>query len=156
MDQELCGSLFGTKKLTLLLLQGLGSRNRSSPPRTCKEASKHTQAYLLARPLASPFACFFEDKFSVYSCSNLLQHNIWYEKSQKHPVMGEDFFSVFLGSQCVLTRLPSSSQWVPILFPNMFFIAPHFYPICFGKCCPLFTYIDAPKGIISVLQNRTI
>jgi len=50
------------------------------------------------------------------------------------------FFSFFLGSQCV---------------PNIFFIAPHSYPICFGKCCPPFTYIGAPKGMKSRLQNRT-
>jgi hypothetical protein len=30
---------------------------------------------------------------------------------------------------------------VPNVFPNMFSIAPHFYPICFGKCCPPFTYV---------------
>jgi hypothetical protein len=35
------------------------------------------------------------------------------------------------------------------------FIAPHFYPICFGKCCPLFTYIGAPKGMNTLFQNRT-
>jgi len=25
------------------------------------------------------------------------------------------------------------------MFPKMFPLAPHFYPICFGKCCPSFT-----------------
>ncbi len=30
---------------------------------------------------------------------------------------------------------------IPNVFPNMFSIAPHFYPICFGKFCPPFTYI---------------
>jgi hypothetical protein len=40
------------------------------------------------------------------------------------------------------------------VFPNMFSIAPHFYPICFGKCCPHFTYIAGPKGRNSILQNR--
>jgi hypothetical protein len=27
-----------------------------------------------------------------------------------------------------------------------FSIAPHFYPICFAKCCPLFNYLAGPKG----------
>jgi hypothetical protein len=30
---------------------------------------------------------------------------------------------------------------VPNVFPNMFSIVPHFYPICFGKCCPPFSPI---------------
>ncbi len=33
-------------------------------------------------------------------------------------------------------------------------ITPHFYPICFGKCCSPFTYILGPKGKIFV-QNKT-
>jgi len=38
----------------------------------------------------------------------------------------------------------------------MFSIAPHFYPICFGKFCPPFTYIGGSKGRPnSILQNRT-
>ncbi len=42
-------------------------------------------------------------------------------------------------------------------FPKEFSIAPHFYPICFGKCCPPFTYIHGqPKGRNSMLQNRTL
>jgi len=54
---------------------------------------------------------------------------------------------------------PSGFQYVPQVpnvFPNMFSIAPHFYPICFGKCCPRFTYIGGPKGMNSTLQNRTL
>jgi hypothetical protein len=67
-------------------------------------------------------------------------------------------------SQCIPTMLYLSSQWVPIRFPicsqssqcvlqlNMFSIAAHFYPICFGKCCPPFTHIDQPKGRNCILQ----
>ncbi len=44
--------------------------------------------------------------------------------------------------------------WFPCV-PNMFFIALHSCPICFGKYCPSFTYIGAPKGMKSILQNRT-
>jgi hypothetical protein len=50
-----------------------------------------------------------------------------------------------LSSQWVLT----CSQYVPQIrnvFLNIFSIAPHFYPICFGTCSPLFTYIGGPKG----------
>ncbi len=62
-------------------------------------------------------------------------------------------FSFFRASQCVGTMFPSSSQWVPNIFPNMFSIPPHFYPICLGKWCPPFTYIRAPKGRNYILQN---
>jgi hypothetical protein len=69
---------------------------------------------------------------------------------------GRGFFSFFPGSHCVLTMFPLSFQWVPNMFPNMFSIAPPFYPICFGKCCPPFTYIAGTKDRNSILQNRTI
>jgi hypothetical protein len=51
----------------------------------------------------------------------------------------------------------SGSQYVPQVlnvFPNMFSIARHFYPLCFGKCCRPFTYIGGPKGRNSTLHNR--
>jgi len=44
-----------------------------------------------------------------------------------------------------------SSQWVPIMFS----IAPHFYPICLGKCCPPFTNICGLKGRNYIHHNRT-
>jgi len=78
---------------------------------------------------------------------------------------GGNFFSFFLGSQCVPSMFPLSSQWVLTcsqyvpqvrnVFPNMFSIAPHFYPICFGTCSPPFTYIGGPKGRNYILQNKT-
>ncbi len=75
---------------------------------------------------------------------------------------GEGFFFIFtwfpMCSHYVPFRFPMGFQYVPQVpnvFPNMFFIAPNFFPICFGKCCPPFTYIGAPKGINSILQNRT-
>ncbi len=39
----------------------------------------------------------------------------------------KDFSSFFPTSQCVRTMFLSSSQWVPNIFPNIFFISPHFY-----------------------------
>jgi hypothetical protein len=33
----------------------------------------------------------------------------------------------------------AKSSQVPKMFPKEFPIAPHFYPICFDKCCPFFT-----------------
>jgi hypothetical protein len=33
--------------------------------------------------------------------------------------------------------------------------APHFSPIWFGKCFPPFTYLLGPKGMHSILQNKT-
>jgi hypothetical protein len=87
-------------------------------------ASKHTQAYLLVGLLASHFACFFEDKFSVHSRSNSLQHNIWSEKSCKRPVMmGEDFFHFSL---------------VPNVFPLGYLKVLHGFPICSpsSQCVP--------------------
>jgi hypothetical protein len=60
----------------------------------------------------------------------------------------------FFCSQCVLKHVLNSTHFVPyalltlILFEanvkligsKEFPIAPHFYPICFGKDCPPFTY----------------
>jgi hypothetical protein len=54
---------------------------------------------------------------------------------------------------------PSASQFVPKVpnvVPKLFATAPHFYPICFGKCCPPFTLaLCGPKGRNSIPQNRT-
>ncbi len=71
------------------------------------------------------------------------------------------FFILSWFSMCshyVLFKFPMGSQYiaqVPIVFPNMFFIAPHFYLICFSICCPPFTYIGGPKGRNSMLQKIT-
>jgi hypothetical protein len=67
---------------------------------------------------------------------------------------GRDFFSFFPASQCVHTMFLSSSQWVPNIFPNIFSIPPHFYPICLGKWCPPLTLIGGPKGRNCTVQNR--
>jgi hypothetical protein len=61
-------------------------------------------------------------------------------------------------SHYVPFKFPSGCEYVPQVpnvFPNMFSIAPHLYPICFGKCCPPFTYIAGPKERNSILQNRS-
>ncbi len=45
----------------------------------------------------------------------------------------------------------------PNMFPNVFPIAPHFYPICFGKYCHPFPCIDGPKEKnFKILQNIII
>jgi hypothetical protein len=70
---------------------------------------------------------------------------------------GEQFFFHFSLVPNVFLIFPlqvpngfsSDSQYVPQvpnLFLNMFSIAPHFYPICFGKCCPTFAYNTWAKG----------
>jgi hypothetical protein len=55
----------------------------------------------------------------------------------KSRVGAKGFFFIFPWFPMYPTLFPSSSHHVP----NMFSIAPQFYPICFGKCCPPFTYI---------------
>jgi hypothetical protein len=75
-------------------------------------------------------------------------------------------FSFCSCSQCVLSKfsmnsrdvntmfsssfhnVPNDFSWcfqyvlqVPIVFPNTFPRAPHFYPKWFGKCCPFFIYL---------------
>jgi hypothetical protein len=40
---------------------------------------------------------------------------------------------------------------VPNVFPKTFPIAPDFYCICFGKCCPPSNCIGGPKGRNSIL-----
>ncbi len=69
---------------------------------------------------------------------------------------GRDFFSFLPASQGVHTMFLSSSQWVPNIFPNIFSVPPHFYPICLGKCCPPLTFIGGPKGRNCTLQNRAL
>jgi hypothetical protein len=68
---------------------------------------------------------------------------------------GALFFFIFPWFQCVRTMFPSSSHEVPNVFCNMFSITPHFYLVCFGKCCPPFTYIGGSKGRNPIHQNRT-
>jgi hypothetical protein len=51
-------------------------------------------------------------------------------------------------------KFSMGSHQIPNVFLNMFSIAPHFCPICFGKCCPPFTYIGGHKGN-SICQSRT-
>ncbi len=50
--------------------------------------------------------------------------------------------------ECIMHQVHTSFSWcfqyvfqVPIVFPNTFSRAPHFYPIWFGKCCPSFIYL---------------
>jgi hypothetical protein len=69
---------------------------------------------------------------------------------------GKVFFSILpwfpMCSHYVPLKFPMGSHQifnvfqVPNVFPKMFSIAPHLNPICFGKCCPPFTYIGRPKG----------
>jgi hypothetical protein len=56
---------------------------------------------------------------------------------------------------CTMRKTMFHFYLVPNVFLNMFSIAPHFYPICFGKCSPPFNGIGGPKGRNSILQNRT-
>jgi len=49
------------------------------------------------------------------------------------------FIYLFIpGTHYVPFKFPMGSHQVLNMFPKMFSIAPHFYPICFGKCCPPF------------------
>ncbi len=64
---------------------------------------------------------------------------------------GNNFFHFSLVRNLFTLR----SLQVPNVFPNMFSITPHFYPICFDNCCPPFTYIGGPKGMNYILQYRT-
>jgi hypothetical protein len=59
--------------------------------------------------------------------------------------MRKTMFHFLLGfpmcSHYVPIKFPSHSQYlpqIPNVFLNMFSIAPHFYSICFGICCPPF------------------
>jgi len=76
-------------------------------------------------------------------------------------VGGREGFFIFarfpMCSYYVPFKFPMGFQDVPQfrnVFPNMFSISPHFYPICLGKWCPSFTYIGGPKGRNFILQNR--
>jgi hypothetical protein len=58
-------------------------------------------------------------------------------------------------SYYVPVKFSMGSCNVPNMFPNMFSIAPHFYPICLGKCCPPFTNIRGVKGRNYIHHNKT-
>jgi len=91
--------------------------------------------------------------------------NTFGNKSSMQPMMAQHglmrglIFFLFAkdggGISCLFPLVPISylsSQAVPQSFP----ITPHFYPICFGKCCPPFTRVGGSKGRNSILQNRTL
>jgi hypothetical protein len=71
---------------------------------------------------------------------------------------GEDFFHFPLVPNLlpVPFKFSIGSHQVPNVFLNMSSIAPHFCPICFGKCCPPFTYISGPKGTLYVKVEHSI
>ncbi len=48
---------------------------------------------------------------------------------------------LFFGGGGAAGGVKAISFQVSDMFPKMFPLAPHFYPVCFGKCCPSFTYI---------------
>jgi len=78
-----------------------------------------------------------------------------YVDEPKGEVLYPDIETIIWGS---LPCFPSGSHYVPQVpnvFSHMFSITPHFYPICFGKCSPLFTYIGGPKERNSIFQNKT-
>ncbi len=85
-----------------------------------------------------PFLVFFSFKFFPSSFASFINnHTLW--------------------TRClafVPFKFPMSSNQVPDMFPNMFSIAPHFYPICFGKFCPPFTYIFGPEKRNSILKIK--
>jgi hypothetical protein len=58
----------------------------------------------------------------------------------------EDCFSFFHGSHYVPSKFPMGSHQVPNVFLNMFSIAPHFCPICFGKLLSSFDLYMWAKG----------
>jgi hypothetical protein len=75
---------------------------------------------------------------------NLLDNKPW---SWIHKIGLDDAIDWAVGSsQCVPIMFPLISHWVFNVFPDMFSIARHFYPICFGKCCPLFHLYSWAKG----------
>ncbi len=100
---------------------------------------------------------FWEDKFHAANgkaqpCTQGALH--FFFLSLGEGVGRRIFFSFFPGSQCVVTKFPSSSHWVPNGFrkfpmcsPNIFSMAPHLYPICFVNCCPPFTYTSVACAV---------
>jgi hypothetical protein len=65
-------------------------------------------------------------------------------------------FSFCLGGGGRVVNAKSSQVQVPDMFLKVFPIAPHFYPICFGKCCCPFTCVGGSKGRNSIFENGTL
>jgi hypothetical protein len=68
-----------------------------------------------------------------------------FSDGQFYPIMGKTIVRCF----------EVESSQVPDMFLKEFPIAPHIYPICFGKCCPHFTYIGGPKRRNLAFVNRS-
>ncbi len=86
-------------------------------------------------------------RFLLFGMPTLLFKFLWWEGRRRriffHFSLVPNAFP--LCSLQLLNEFSSGSQYVPQV-PNMSSMAPHFYPICFGKCCPPFTYIMWAKG----------
>ncbi len=96
------------------------------------------------------FLLSFEGIFFFFFCHFSLVPNVFPLCSLQVP---NEFTSGFQYDLKVPNGFTSGFQYDPQdpkVFLNMFLIAPHVYPICFGKSCPPFTYIGGPKGRIFV------
>jgi len=66
------------------------------------------------------------------------------------PLCSHQVFNEFTIGSVMLIHAPN-------MFPSVFPITPHFYPICFGKYCHPFPCIGGPKEKnFQILQNRII
>jgi hypothetical protein len=69
---------------------------------------------------------------------------VWCEERTVHCSLSRQDFFLFWGGGAGFVKAKSSQ--VTDMFPKEFQIAPHFYPICFGKCCPPSTNIGGQKA----------
>jgi hypothetical protein len=66
------------------------------------------------------------------------------------PLCSHQNFNEFIIGSVILIHAPN-------MFPNVFPIALHFYPICFGKYCDPLPCIGGPKEKnFKILQNKII
>jgi hypothetical protein len=94
---------------------------------------------------------------------------IWFAQSSTLMCINWAYLFLFCNQWCKEVLLLGIAQWggvsgcgelkprtsqVPDMFLKEFPIAPHFYPICFGNCCPPFTYVGGSMVEIAILQNR--
>ncbi len=94
--------------------------------------------------ISSPYVLFFQVVFGIKSGLSTVYFPVW-QWTFDFPCKFSFFFPFFL----FLFFEEGGGLKHRVL------IALHFYPICFGKCCPPITYLCGPKGRNSILQNST-
>ncbi len=124
-----------------MTIKQIGVKFIQSPPLFWNGYSSGSKMPCLANNLPS--------KIHIGNFSNLLYTHLMVSWPNKIPMDFLLIFPSFPMSYYVPFKFLLGFLSVPHIlnvFPNMFSIAPHFIPICFGKFCSPFTYISTGRS----------